>query len=598
MWPLGFGSQVDTAALAGFATGEPCTQTAPRPDARVVADAPNALTTAVIDAYRSAACVGADDLQTGQLPQAGDVELAVRIPAIASDSSILVYKRDARVQVTYVDPNGKVAEGAGSDGSTFEFAGQGTETESLHITDPIPGVWTVRLRSTSDIPPQDVAATVLFQGAVNAVLVLTPPQPTAGEQVQVAMQVRARRTGITDPALLQGLLFRASLRGPGITPEQQATLTDDDGDGTFTGSLTVPQNASGDLTFTGAVTGVGIGGDERVVATTVRPAAADLAAQLRLTDTAAAVTPGTAVSGEVSIENRSGQERRLRLQVVDPGPGTVVTVDPAVVTAAPSGVSVVPFTLRFGDDTLVGGNQVLLQAVDDAAPATVIAQQLVARQVTEEPLVAPWLLWSLGALAVVLAAVAVVLARRGAAARRRGFVEGLRVELLRGGGSVNALTPLRGTASVFRFTVTPSDHTGLRLEHAEPTDRSAFELRRRRGGLELTPAPPGVSPAISAGGSRTVDAAGHTATLVVHDDRGSPPRDRQQVGFAVGGAASWDVFGGLGTSSGPPGHRSPGTGPSGEPASSGEPPYSRPPSPPQSGPASGWRDPNDYWGNS
>ena len=455
----------------------------------------------------------------------------------------------------------------------------------------------MRLRSTSDIPPQDVAATVLFQGAVNAVLVLTPPQPTAGEQVQVAMQVRARRTGITDPALLQGLLFRASLRGPGITPEQQATLTDDDGDGTFTGSLTVPQNASGDLTFTGAVTGVGIGGDERVVATTVRPAAADLAAQLRLTDTAAAVTPGTAVSGEVSIENRSGQERRLRLQVVDPGPGTVVTVDPAVVTAAPSGVSVVPFTLRFGDDTLVGGNQVLLQAVDDAAPATVIAQQLVARQVTEEPLVAPWLLWSLGALAVVLAAVAVVLARRGAAARRRGFVEGLRVELLRGGGSVNALTPLRGTASVFRFTVTPSDHTGLRLEHAEPTDRSAFELRRRGGGSS--------SPRSARRLTR------HLCGRVAHRRRGwshrnprrprrsGQPTARPPAGRLRGGrAASWDVFGGLGTSSGRPRHRSPGTGPSGEPASSGEPPYSRPPSPPQSGPASGWRDPNDYWGKS
>ena len=607
VWPLGFGADIDQAALAGFATGDPCTPTERRPEARVVADAPNVLNQAVIDAYKSAGCVGADELQTGLLPQAGETELTVEIPAIASDSAILVYKRDARVQVTYLDPTGKVAEGAGADGSRFEFSGQGTETESLHIVDPVPGTWTVRLRSTSDVPPQDVAATVLFQGAVNAVLVLTPPQPAAGQQVSAAMQVRARRAGITDPELLRGLTFTATLTGSSIGPEQRATLTDDDRDGTFTAPFTVPADATGDLTFTGTVSGIGIGGDERVVTTTVRPQAADLDGQLRLTDATATVLPGDTLPGEASITNRSAQERRLRLQVVDPGPGTVVTVDPPIITVPASGTAVVPFSVRFGDDTVLGGNQVVLQAVDDADPSTVVAAQPIARQVTEKPLLPAWLLWSLLALLVVLVLAGLFAWRSAAAARRRRQVRGLRVELQRGGRTVNELTPLSPSASVFRFSIHDNGVTGAQLEHADSSDGTTYELRRDRGGIVLLPVGEGENPQIAAGGRRTVH--GDTV-LVVHDDRGAEPHGTAH-GSPGGDGGYVDPYADLGAGYGyaddsTVSHQRPSYA---EPPSYAQPPsYAEPPrrsDPSQYGPPTrgggdpdhgAWQDPNNPWG--
>ncbi len=607
IWPLGFGPELDKTALAGFAAGEPCTTTEPRPEARVVADAPNVLIQAIIDAYRSAGCTGSDELQPGSLPSAGDVELAVQIPPIASDSSILVYKRDARVQVTYLDPDGKVAEGAGAGGSRFEFAGQGTETESLHITDPLPGTWTVRLRSTSDVPPQDIAATVLFQGAVNAVLVITPEQPAAGQEVQAAMQVRARRTGITDAELLRGLTFTTVLTGPSVNPEQRATLSDPDGDGTFTAPFRVPDGATGDLVFTGTVTGVGIGGDERVKRTTVRAQPADVEAQLRLTGDADAVVPGDMVAGEATVTNRSGQEHRLRLQLVDPGPGTVVTVDPAVITVPASGTAVVPFSVRFGDDTAIGGNQFVLQAVDDADPSTVVGVQPVARQVEEKPLFPAWLLWLLGGLLVAMVLAGLFVVRRTTAVRKRRSVRGLRVELVRGGQAVNELTPLDQSARVFRFCIYDNGVTGPQLEHADSSDGTVYELRREGGGLVLHPVAEGESPKIQAGGRRTVQA---NMELVVHDDRGT---DSYASGsFGQNGSSSGSDDGGyvdpyadLGS-----GYASrqggPNPGPSyAEPPQHAQPPsYAEPPrsttssygSPPtEGGSDGGWQDPHNRW---
>lgn len=329
VWPLGFGSEVSLDKLKAFETGIPCTPKAAKPEARVV-DNPAVLYRAIIQAYQSAGCVGGGEIHEGPLPAGGSLDLTVDIPAIASDSSILVQKRNAGVQVEYLDPSNQTVSGGQSNGSTFDFAGQGTETESLHIVDPVPGRWTVRLKSALNIPQHDVAATVLFQGAVNAVLTVSPPQPAAGQEVEVGMQLRARRSGITDPGLLSGLTFRLSLTGPGVN-EQLATLTDEDRDGTFTTRLGVPANAAGNLTFTGTVTGIGIGGDTRVFTTTVRKLPPDLTGQLRLTGTDATIAPGASVPGEASINNKSGRGRSVRLQLVNIGPGTVAKVTPSTI---------------------------------------------------------------------------------------------------------------------------------------------------------------------------------------------------------------------------------------------------------------------------
>ena len=159
VWPLGFGS-VDRAALRGFARGQSCTAAAKDPEARVVTGS-SELTAAVTEAFSSAGCVKYNPPDVGDVPRGGSTELHGVIPAIASEASILVYKRDKRVQVEYLAPGaGKPAPDAG--GSRFEFAGQSTDVETVKISDPQPGRWTIRL-SSADVAAEDVTATVVYQ---------------------------------------------------------------------------------------------------------------------------------------------------------------------------------------------------------------------------------------------------------------------------------------------------------------------------------------------------------------------------------------------------------------------------------------------------
>jgi hypothetical protein len=619
VWPLGFGTEVSLDKLKAFETGTPCSPKAAKPEAKVI-DNPAKLYTAIIQAYQSAGCVGGGDIQDGVLPAGGTLDLRVNIPAIASDSSILVYKRNAGVQVEYIDPNNQTVSGGQSNGSIFEFAGQGTEIESLHIVDPVPGPWTVRLRSASSIPPHDVAATVLFQGAVNAVLTVSPPQPAAGQEVEVGMLLRARRSGITDPDLLSSLSFRLSLTGSNGVKEQLATLTDDDRDGTFTTRLRVPANATGNLTFTGTVTGIGIGGDTRVFTTTVRKQPADLVGQLRLTGTDATIAPGESVAGEVSIDNNSGRERTLRLQLVNPGPGTVVKVTPSTITVSAAGTVKRPFAVEFGANTLIGGNQAQLQAVDDSDPPSVVAQQLIARDVALPPtFFMRWLwLWIILALLAVLGLALIIV--RARAVQKERTVRGLRVELRRGGIPLHELTPLNATATVFRFVIHDDGFTAPQLQHADSSDGSAHELRRVGDELSLTPAY-GPSPVIRPGEVRPVRP---DLALVVYDDRARPA---SRMGGSAGGTAGfsapthWDVFGGASGGDTMPqpqtnGHTSgtpyaPPSDPWASPPTHSSPPHSSPPhsSPPHSSPPHSsqsspgdagygrWKDPHDPWSN-
>ncbi len=620
VWPLGFGREVSLDRLQAFESGTPCTPKAAKPAARVIENLATltALTSAIIDAYKSAGCVGGGAIDTKPLPKAGVVDLTVDIPAIASDSAILVYKRNPGVQVEYIDPNNKTASGTESGDSTFTFAGQGTETESLHIVDPVPGRWTVRLKSTSDIPPHEVAATVFFQGAVNAVLAAIPPQPAAGQEVEVAMQVRTRRAAITDASLLSGLSFQLSLTGSSGVTEQVASLTDDDRDGTFTARLRVPENAAGSLTFVGTVTGIGIGGDTRVLATTVRAKPADLQGQLRLTGTDSTVPPGGLVAGEASIDNKSGRERTLRLQLVNLGPGTVVSVDPQTIKVPASGTVRVPFSVEFDTGTLIGGNQALLQAVDDSDPSLVVTQQLIARDVALPPTFFMRFLW----LWIVLASLAVlgvlVFLSRLRAARKSRTVAGLRVELQRGGMALHELTPLNADANVFRFVIRDDGFTAPRLQHADHADASAYEVRRAGGELTLTPAYDS-SPVIRPGEARPVRS---DLALVVYDDRARSANGRGRavgVGGASSAATSWDAFNGAGGSTQPYGD--PGAGSAfgspgvssafgGEVAPPDTPqrnavppggPPSWPDHPPQSSPGrtgyGSWKDPHNPWRN-
>lgn len=511
VWPLGFGN-IDQDALGGFARGKSCTPGTSSPQTRVIGTSAE-LTKAVHDAFISASCVKGKEPVTGRLPEGGgSIDLTIDIPTIASDVSILVYKGDSRVQVEYKARNAdKPAPAAG--GKKFDFAGQTTETESLRITDPEPGPWNIHL-SSANLPAQDVAVYVVYQAAVKANLTVSPPQPAAGQAVDVNMQVWARDQAVTDQQALQELTFVTTLTGSSGFPPQQVTLSDPDHDGTFTGPLKVPDGASGDLTFTGEVTGIGIGGDTRVLSTKVLTGAAKIQAQILFDTNRAAATPGGTVSGSVSVTNNSGQPARLRLQVADPSPGTALTVDPAIVQAG-SGVSTTQFTLRFGADSAIGASAATLRLVDDANPNVVVAQRLFAAEVAPEPGLLEKLFWLWVALAVLVIGLLAFLLAKLRSRNEARKVRGLKAQLFQGGFGVSELEPRDPNSKIFRFVV-HQEFTGFQLLHAGPGDANVYEVRRAGPNISLTPS--GQRPPILAPGERRE--VGQDLAVGILDERG------------------------------------------------------------------------------
>ncbi|MGH3814485.1 MAG: VWA domain-containing protein [Pseudonocardiaceae bacterium] len=528
VWPLGFG-KANLDELAKFAAGRSCDPKLPAPAAQV--RDPAQLSSSILTALSSAACVRVDPPSKDIVGKGKAVVLKVNILPIASASAIIVNKRDSRIGVTYLDPQNRNPFTDPDPESTFQFSGQGTETEALRIGDPEPGTWTVRLTSHGDVDPQEVAATLVYQSAVSAALAITPPQPTAGQDVEVDMQIRARKQGITDPAVLAGLTFTADLTAGGRTSAPVA-LTDPDEDGTFSGRLAVPPDAAGNLRITGRVSGLGIGGDERTSSARVGPGTDQLQAQILLTGDGRIGRSGS-VSGQVTVTNRSGQPRRLRLVIDQPSPGAEIAVDPAILDVPASGSAPRPFTLHFGAGTVFGPNQAALQVVDDTDPAQLVAQRLFTVDVEPPP---SWPLrfwWVLVLIAVALGigVTALLVARRSWS--QRVAVRGLKVELHRDGLAISELEPVDSDAHVLRFSVYDDRITTPRLSPAPIGDAAAYALRRSGDGLLLetpTSGPQHIRP-----GEPVPDAASER-TLVIRDERAPAARAPATPPFASSSA--------------------------------------------------------------
>lgn len=537
VWPLGYGD-VDDTQLAGFAAGaaqESCGVQTPTPRATPVIGGSADLLRAVRDAYATANCIRSSDIDTGELPSGGVTELSVDIPVIATDGAILVFKRDPQVTVSYRDPEGTAVPKVGDVGiSKFDVSGENTEVESLRIVDPMPGRWTVRLTSAPTVPPQDVAATVIFQGAIRAVLTVSPPTPAAGQVVDVDIQVRARREPINDPELLRGLTFVTTLNGSGFSPTS-IDLADSDDDATYSGQLTVPASASGALVFTGSVSGIGVTRSEPVFNTQVATAVPQVHGQLRLLFDDSEVRPGESVPGQVVVTNDSGRPAGLRLRVADAAPGTLVTPQPATLDLAPAGSSELEFALLFAGDTATGPNQATLQLIDEAG--TVVAQQQFASNVVPEPpLWERWLwLWLLLGIAV-LAGLALLIARLRE--QRRAWQDHqVRVELYRGAEFLCHLDAPNGAPKAFGFVIVDDSFRGPRLEPPHDADDAAFLVERsRRGDFRLT-MPSGQSTVWRPGEHR--DIGGGLAIVVLDTNSAGSAQPEEAVPAANSDLPDW-----------------------------------------------------------
>jgi hypothetical protein len=508
IWPVGFGS-VDGAALDAFAAGgaqQDCGNDLPayRPRARIATSSEVAVR-ASLDALAGATCAGVTGFDTAELSGGSQVELHVDIPEISTDGVLAVIKGDARVRVRYLDPTGREVTGTGTfehDGSIFTASTPLGSVESLRIQNPRPGRWTIRLSAAPDVPTQVVGATLPWQGVLQAVLLLDPAAPRAGEEAVVRVRLQTRDGVIEDPRSLLGVtagaLMSVALAG-GRTTTELIELADDGrhgdirgGDGEYTGSVEIPEGAEGVLTFVGTVDGPGVVSARTPYNTVVSPRL--IGAATSITIDRGVVHPGGEIHGTVAVDNADGQPRRLRLALSDLSRGTRAGISgPSVVDIPRAGRVEQDFAIAFGDDTEEGAAQGTISLVDAADDGRVYAQEFFSVDVASpDPWWAGfWWLWLLAAVTATVGAAVVARLRHTSAAARS--VDGVTVHLGRAGLRLAHLTAPDGVRGRFIFTIHDPQGFAPRLEMADGYGEStrAYIVTRVRGGMVQVRTPEG-----------------------------------------------------------------------------------------------------------
>lgn len=202
MWPLGFGRDISTGDLDEMAAGGyqgSCDNGAHRPKARTVGNASD-VTASLLEAFASARCASFGAGESGSVASGAGLDLHVTVPSLATDGAIAVTKRDPRLVVTYYDPSGAAVPKSGDRGeATYSVTGESGPVEVLRIRNPAPGNWRVHVQSSSGVPSENVSATVLWQGRIQASIIADTPSPEPGAPDVVRIHLVTRTERLTDP---------------------------------------------------------------------------------------------------------------------------------------------------------------------------------------------------------------------------------------------------------------------------------------------------------------------------------------------------------------------------------------------------------------
>ncbi|MGW9039663.1 COG1470 family protein, partial [Streptomyces sp. NPDC055721] len=289
---------------------------------------------------------------------------------------------------------------------------------------------------------------------------LDPASPRAGEEVTVSVRMHTRRgVTVTDPRQLADLAVAAELRGDGFAPVT-FRLADDGqapdpkaGDVRFTGKLTVPAGATGDLELTTRMSAPGVTSDRRPLHARIAQGTPLVTAGVVLDR--ATVHPGSTVRGTLDVTNNDDGPRALRLAVENRTPGAELSVSPATVTAPPGGSTRIPFTVTVGGGTPLGelGGRIAVLDPDDG-------ERVLDDAFLEVLVVAPptwWDRWWKAVVggAAVLVLIGVFLVIQIMVRRRRRDLTGVTIELRADGRALDRLTIGRGhsTRGSFAFAI-------------------------------------------------------------------------------------------------------------------------------------------------
>lgn len=512
IWPLGFGPDADASQLkeiaAGGAQGSCLRQPGTAPRAIIVSGAAQ-VEQELQATYATARCLGLSPGGSADVSGGQTANLAVSVPVIATDGSIEVIRQNPRIQVSFFDPHGHEVPDQGSfDQSTFQLGGADSPVEALSITDPLPGVWHVKLHAPPGVASTAVNASALWQGVLRSDIVVVPPQPRPGQRVMVQVRLQVRGEVLVDSAALAGVTVRAQISGTGFSSPAPVSLSDNGqapntkaGDGVYSGYLSVPRAATGSLNFAGVVTGRGVVGDERhFTSTTVAP----LSVGAQITLSPVTVPPGGTTTGSITLNNSTGAAHTIRLLLHGTPPG--VTITPATVRLpAASGTLTRDFVLRYRSYVPHGPVAGTVTAVDAASPNDVYAESFIGVTVA---LPKPWWqrYWWTGAPGLALLLVILFSVFRAIRARRRIVcMEDIEMVLYQGGQEIDSLPAPAGCGSRFAFSVEAS-RSGLPRLGAGTSEGNDYVARREGSGLalkmpegEVIPLPPDDAAALGDG---------------------------------------------------------------------------------------------------
>ncbi|MET0602383.1 MAG: vWA domain-containing protein [Baekduia sp.] len=488
IWPLGFGAGVSKPSLDAFAAGGAgisarCPgSAASRPHATIVSDTAEVIHS-LVAVLGAARCGQVGPAQRKVLGRGGTSELTVEIPPIATDGAITVVKSNPTFRVEFFSPNGDAApDSGGVDGQTFARSGVAGRVETLQITDPLPGRWRVKVTDPRRRAVRSpVSAFVLWEGSLQASVLVSPLLPVPGRPIDVEVRVLSRGNEVLSGDELKGV--RASAVLTGSFSDRLSIHLDREGS-VFRGKTKIPTGASGAIRVLARVSGQGVSSDARPFDATIQ--IRDFLSASFDFKSPEEVHPGDVLRGTVTTDN-AGPPRRGRLTLGEHSKNALLAID-GPVGEIPTGTKQFPFTVEVSRATPRGslyGTIYLTSNGRDRIAVTALDTEVVAVPGFWSK---HWKLISLLALVLALAATALVVRVRLARRRRAEATDTreLTASLWRSGQQLSSLDSDGGPLPRPRFVMlldAEEEHPHLR--HPDSTAGRGDRIVVERNGSML-----------------------------------------------------------------------------------------------------------------
>ncbi|HEX8745075.1 MAG TPA: hypothetical protein VF712_18260 [Thermoleophilaceae bacterium] len=536
--PLGFGNAsrpaLDAFAAGGAGVNRRCS--GGRPRAVIVHDIAEVIH-GLVTSLGGVRCGAVGPPNTGTLGRGGSTKLKVKIPAIATDGAITVVKGDPSFQVDVYQPNGDPTPENGTvNGQTFERSGRTARVESVQITNPIPGDWTVKVSDPRNRASSTRVTTfAIWEGVLQASLVDSPVLPIPGRDIDVQVHVLARN-GVLTGDDLDGVKAEAQAFGSFGRVPIPLRLTDGSA---FKGRFPLPADAKGALRIEARVSGPGVSSDVRVDPLKIQTSNYvfgdfDLSIPREL-------HAGDVIHGSITTTNQ-GPPRAGALQLGEFSPGTLVTLDSSL-DRIPAGKQRFPFTITVSKRSKAGS--IYAQVVLVADKGEPLSKAAVDTKVVEPPPIPTWVLILAACCLVALLALGFFLWRRRQAKRARTDTRRLVVTLLNGTGesSASRLGPEGGSRWKPRRTIVLYDNDGAKelLDERTGAGRGQeFVIERDRSDVTVRS-----DDAVWEGQLATPLVVAENVRLTVSEENGlGDLPENEQAGAPYGGAE--DTFGDAG----------------------------------------------------